>query len=210
MSEKKCEEEVLKIESCFETVCHYLLTEDISRKEVDDAIEKSIDSIWSIHRTDFAIWDDLGPDDTNFFIFEEGNIQNIFNKCMQTQQTYDLQQMVSKLAQLQYDTSKYYSKDDIMTIFPLTLLNMFFILFMFEVVEDKKIFMDNILSIYTNVISKMDLPEGQQESFYSEVILGMTSLMQKIIFYKICTLKKSRNYFTLLLENWAILFNSIK
>lgn len=129
---------------------------------------------------------------------------------MQTQQTYDLQQMVSKLAQLQYDTSKYYSKDDIMTIFPLTLLNMFFILFMFEVVEDKKIFMDNILSIYTNVISKMDLPERQQESFYSEVILGMTSLMQKIIFYKICTLKKSRNYFTLLLENWAILFNSIK
>ena len=70
--------------------------------------------------------------------------------------------------------------------------------------------MDNILSIYTNVISKMDLPEGQQESFYSEVILGMTSLMQKIIFYKICTLKKSRNYFTLLLENWTILFNYIK
>nr|DAZ81726.1 MAG TPA: hypothetical protein [Caudoviricetes sp.] len=210
MNEEKCEEEVLKIESYFETVCRYLLTEDISRKEVDDVIEKSIDSIWSIHRTGFAIWDDLGPDDTIFFIFEEGNIQNIFNKCMQTQQTYDLQQMVSKLAQLQYDTSKYYSKEDIMTIFPLTLLNMFFILFMFEVVEDKKIFMDNILSIYTNVISKMDLPEGQQESFYSEVILGMTSLMQKIIFYKICTLKKSRNYFTLLLENWTILFNSIK
>lgn len=159
MSKKKCEEEILKIKSCFATVCRYLLTEDISRKEMDDAIEESIYPIWSIHRTDFAIWSDLGPDDTISFIFEEGNIQNIFNKCMQTQQPYDLQRMVSKLAQLQYDTLKYYSKEDIMPLFPLTLLNMFFILFMFEVVEDKKIFMDNILSIYTNVISKMDLPE---------------------------------------------------
>lgn len=182
---------LLELESCFETVCRYLLTEDISKKEANDAIEKSAELI-------FKITDDL-PDTSDFIdesdictsLFNQGKFQILFAKYFYSQTTYNMRRTMQKLAYLLYVTLDYYDSLGIFFIpdnqnnyspdvLP-SLPTMFYFIFLECVTDDNKKFDDNITSLFVDAVNELKISADERYYVFVFFTLGMVELKCSVL-----------------------------
>lgn len=182
---------LLELESCFETVCRYLLTEDISKKEVNDAIEKSAELFFKITDDLLDTYDFIDESDICTSLFDQGDFQILFAKYFYSQTTYNMRRTIQKLVYLLYITFDYYESLDIFfipdnqnnyspDILP-SLLTMFYFIFLDCVVRDNKKFDDNMTSLFVNAVNELKISADERYYVFVFFTLGMVELKRSVL-----------------------------
>ncbi|WP_298674572.1 hypothetical protein [uncultured Megasphaera sp.] len=182
---------LLELESGFETVCRYLLTEDISRKEVDDAIEKSAELFFKITDDLLDTSDFIDESDICTSLFDQGDFQILFAKYFYSQTTYNMRRTIQKLVYLLYITFDYYESLGIFFIpdnqnnyspdvLP-SLPTMFYFIFLDCVVRDNKKFDDNMTSLFVNAVNELKISADERYYVFVFFTLGMVELKRSVL-----------------------------
>lgn len=193
---------LLKLESCFETVCRYLLTEDVSKKEVNNAIKESTEPLVEIIMALADTFEVIDQSEVLATIFEQGNLKKVFTECFRSQMVYNIRRTIQKLPYLLHVTLDYYdkvniapmaysgnidstidNKDSFPLIFP-SLPNMFFLIFMSEVIRDNINFRANVFSFFDDAVAKLKIPKEAQSYISVYFVYGTIGLIKSIVPYE--------------------------